>query len=652
MSKAVRVLLDEEPFKYLNNKQEPDARGTWPANWVYCSNTNEEQLVAAYKLHFNVAEKSDIRIHVTADERYELFLDGQRIGRGPERGDVANWFFESFDLRLSAGSHIIIARVWSLGKLAPQAQVSLRHGLLVAAEEPFSKLMNTGLAQWKTKQLEGYTFSFNEISWGAGPDIFLDENKIDWNFLQEIEEWSEVLSGEPGVNASGFADYSIKGHLLRPAMLPPMLSRECRLGKVCFIDEPECAETWRYPASDNTCNNETVLEWNNLLRGNKIVSMPAYKRQRIIIDLDDYYCAYPRIVISEGTGAFLRIHWAESLYEKSCPEQLDNPKGQRDVIEDKYFIGVGDSLKSGGGTRRIYKPLWWRAGRYVEIFIETASEPLVIESLAFEETGYPLSMESSFDSSEARISKIFPIMVRVMQRCSHETFVDCPYYEQLMYAGDSRLTSLVGYCMTNDDSLARKAIEMFDISRLPSNFTRSQYPSRVTQIIPPFSLLWVGMVYDYAMWRGDKEFIKRKMPGVRGVIDAFVRQRNQAGFVVSPVGWNFMDWVPEWERGVPPDGENGVSGLINWQFVYVLKMVAELERWLGENELSARMNRIGGELATGLIAKFWDSERTLFADDLNKQNFSEHTQCMALLSGFLDEKMREKIANSRCVQVF
>ncbi len=43
---------------------------------------------------FTFDRTQTIRVHVTADERYELFLDGKRIGRGSERGDRNNWFYE------------------------------------------------------------------------------------------------------------------------------------------------------------------------------------------------------------------------------------------------------------------------------------------------------------------------------------------------------------------------------------------------------------------------------------------------------------------------------------------------------------------------------------------------------------------------------
>jgi len=76
-------------------------------------------------------------IHVSADERYELFLDGERVGRGPERGDPSHWYYETYQLDLKAGAHVLAARVWSLGPQAPLAQMSVRPGFLLCTEDPW-----------------------------------------------------------------------------------------------------------------------------------------------------------------------------------------------------------------------------------------------------------------------------------------------------------------------------------------------------------------------------------------------------------------------------------------------------------------------------------------------------------------------------------
>ena len=96
--------------------------------------------------------------------------------------------------------------------------------------------------------------------------------------------------------------------------------------------------------------------------------------------------------------------------------------------------------------------------------------------------------------------------------------------------------------------------------RLPSGLTQSRYPSRVTQMITPFALWWVGMVHDYALWRDDAALVRELLPGVRAVIDGFGRFLNAEGIVQAPAGWNFMDWAPDPNETVMNTQFDGVAG--------------------------------------------------------------------------------------------
>src|SRR4029453_13181000 len=98
------------------------------------------------------------------------------------------------------------------------------------------------------------------------------------------------------------------------------------------------------------------------------------------------------------------------------------------------------------------------------------------------------------------------------------------------------------------------------------------------------------------------------------------------GLVQAPAGWNFMDWAREWHAGVPPEGELGVGGSINWLYVYTLECAAQLEAWHGDPELAARARRIGAALAARLDATLWDEQRGLYADDLAHALFSERSE--------------------------
>ena len=55
--------------------------------------------------------------------------------------------------------------------------------------------------------------------------------------------------------------------------------------------------------------------------------------------MEDYVCVFNRIIISRGEGARISADWAEALYEK---DDRHSPKGNRNAIEGKFFIGEGD----------------------------------------------------------------------------------------------------------------------------------------------------------------------------------------------------------------------------------------------------------------------------------------------------------------------
>jgi hypothetical protein len=230
--------------------------------------------------------------------------------------------------------------------------------------------------------------------------------------------------------------------------------------------------------------------------------------------------------------------------------------------------------------------------------------------------------------------------------CSHETFFDCPYYEQLMYIGDARVEALITYVCTSDDRLVRKALMMFDASRQINGLTESRYPSPVKQMSPTFSLWYACMVRDYLYWRGDPSFVRRLMPGVRGIVDQFLAQGDSRGLIVAPIGGNFVDWAKGWRGGSPKDANEGVSSIIQLQLVVALAQIADVEEALGETELAARLRRRHAELSSLVNRWFWDQERGIYADDLEKTTWSQHAQILALLSGAVPAERLPRVVRS------
>ena len=524
MATSSRVFISSTPYPPSPDagRIEPWRARGWPCHWIGHPAAGEPPYVVGFRCGLEVDEESVLRCHVAADERYELFLDGERIGRGSgERGDRRQWSFETYDLALTRGPHVLAARVWALGRHAPLAQMSACPGFLFSPQEQtWIARAGSGVGPWEAVTLAGYDFFAPPPSMeGVGGCLRLDGKRYPWGWETGSVEsvgWQPAALLSPaadGQDGSG----AVPVHRLEPAALPPMSDQAWRRGRACWVSaasgtppEVKGFRAVRIDPAQHLADEEAA--WTKLLAGEGAVTLPPGAERRVLFDLEDYVCAYPEITLSGGRGGSVGVNWAEALFEADDLWR----KGQRDEVAGRWFGGAGDEFFPDGGTARRFVTLWWRCGRYLEIVVHAGDEALTVESLILRETRYPLEMASRFESADPRLAALVPTLLRGLQMCAHETYVDCPYYEQLQYVGDAALQTLTGAQLTLDDRLWRRMLRLVDASRQPGGFPESRYPSRYGQSIPTFSMAWIGSLHDHAWWRGDAGFVRTLMPGGAG----------------------------------------------------------------------------------------------------------------------------------------
>ena len=75
------------------------------ASWIWHPTAVERGEVGKYAfLRFRkefTADAAPLRFDVSADERFELLLDGAPIAFGPHRGIVENWLYQSYEAKLA-----------------------------------------------------------------------------------------------------------------------------------------------------------------------------------------------------------------------------------------------------------------------------------------------------------------------------------------------------------------------------------------------------------------------------------------------------------------------------------------------------------------------------------------------------------------------
>ena len=608
---SVHLWLTPAPLKSAN----PDLlTHAWPARWISVPNTSPfDYGVYHFRRAFDLASPpAAFLIHVTGDNRYKLYVNGDLVSLGPARGDLTHWRYESVDIarRLKPGRNVLAAVVWNFGELAPEAQVTNRTGFLVQGDGPAERIVDTG-KDWKCLRDAAYQPAPRDpdmarFYYVAGPGDQVDAAQYPWGWEQPAFDDSAWPAAEPvSPGAPRDSQDAPNRWMLVPRPIPAVELKP----ETIDVLHPRKIDGILPPTSG---------------RG---LAVSPHSRVTLLYDHTVLTTAYPQLTVAGGKGSRIDLAYAESLF---LPDLRG--KGNRNEIEGKRFVGVHDLFIADGGARR-FEPLWWRTWRYLQLTIETQDDPLTILGLGAVYTGYPFERKARFAAGSPEIDRILDTGWRTARLCAHETYMDCPYYEQLQYAGDTRVQALVSYYMAGDGRLARNALELLDSSRTAEGATYSRAPSRLQQYIPPFSLWWIGMLHDYWMYRDDPAFVARMLPGVRAVLSFFAARQKDNGSLGLMPWWNFVDWTREWSDGVPPHRADGNSAPLDLQLLLAYQWAADMEATLGSRSLADADRQTAARLRDTIRNAYWDPGRKLFADTPDKRAFSQQANALAVLAG-------------------
>lgn len=598
----------------------------WSAEWItYPQSSPYDYGVYHFRKKISLDQKpSSYIINISADNRYRLFVNGKPVCWGPARGDVSHWYFETVDIAslLKTGDNALAVVVWNFGNYTPGAQMTLKTGLIVQGNSAAEAQVNTNNS-WKVYQNMAYSPSL-EYMQDVGCSDAVDAALYPWgweNLEYNDATWLAARTigrGQPYGQGSGY-DW-----VLCERDIPLMEESLLRMNRIR--------------------RSEGLTVSSDFLKGASTLKIPANKKVSLLIDQDFLTTAYPEMKVSGGKGSQIKMTYSEALFK-------DGQKVNRNEIEGRDVVGFVDKFYPDGGADRLFRPLWFRTYRYIRMDIETKGEALAIHDLYGMYTGYPFKENASFDCDADFIQPIWDTGWRTARLCAHETYFDCPYYEQLQYVGDTRIQALISLYVDGDDRLMRKAIKTYDYSRSYEGITTSRYPSRVPQYIPPFSLYWINMVHDYWMHRDDPEFVKSCLPGVKTILEWFAgKVDSRTGMLGAVPHWNFVDWPVQWpwsndkpSGGVPPGGITGGSSILTLQLAYTLKDAVELLREFGEPDLAARYETLGESLCENTWNQCWDQEKQLLSDDQVRTSYSQHANIMGILSDAVPAELQQTL---------
>jgi hypothetical protein len=597
----------------------------WPAKWITSDVAPaRDEAVLYFRKHVEFSNPPRrFVVNVSADNRFVLYVNGQRAGSGPARSDLPHWRYETFDVGslLKTGDNIFAAVVWNFGARSALAQISDRTAFLLSGAEEAENVVNTG-TNWdvaveksirtlpKPQELGGYYYA-------AEPCLHVDGATYAWGWNSGANTpgltWKKASAIGSGAHRG--APLQENNWQLMADPLPQMTMEPQPMGAVVRKSGADVA------------GEAPTAEY----------KIAAHSHATLLLDRGYLTTAYPEFAASGGTAATVRLTYAEALLDAKAE------KGNRNEFEGKHIVGVYDEFTLDGAKSRVYEPLVWRTWRYLQIDVTTADEPLQLSHLQSWFSAFPFEEKAKFASDEQDLQKIWDIGWRTARLDAHDTYMDTPYWEQMQYIGDTRIQALISYSVAGDDRLARQAITAFNNSRVPDGITLSRYPTSMFQAIPTFSLLWVGMVHDFWMYSNDPAFVREQLVGTRTTLDWFLRHQRPDGLLDALFWWPFVDWGSDFGFGIPPQDPDGGSTSMALQFVEALRNAADLENALGDPALAESYRSAADRTVSGVKKLCWNQEYALFADTPAQKHFSQHANILAVWLDVVPREQQQRI---------
>ncbi|CAL1516357.1 alpha-L-rhamnosidase C-terminal domain-containing protein [Chitinophaga sp. MM2321] len=555
----------------------------WDARWI----TSTEAAPALYGVYlfrktFTLTNYSGpFLIHLTADNRYRLYVNGRFVAMGPARSDLANWYYETLDLSayLKYGTNVIAAEVINYGPDKPRGQLTQATGLLIqghTARE--AAIINTGSTPWQTME-DGAVYCKPVITapgafYGAypGDSIVAEYHPWDWQEATYNDScWDKAAVAAPvtlqGTSALGW-------RMLSPRPVGPLQHQRENFTRIA--------------------EQEGVTVPADFLKGIKPLTIPAQRKIRLLLDRGQLTTGFPELLLSGGLDASVRITYRA-------------PYNNETIVQDV--------IRPDGGNRRKFTPVGYRTFRYVQLDIETGKSSLTLEDYYNVYTQYGLTEKAAFSASP-ETDTIWQTARRIAFAGAQDNLYNDLWQEQLQYIQDAHIHGLGILYFSGDGQLLRNALRQFDQSRIPEGLIRTRYPADDMQVSVAAAFDWIVAIQDYLLFKEDKALAKQLYPGVRNILDWFARYRDAA-------------------TGLPgnmPYRDSAAIAPLTFQYLYSLRQAAAIAGYCDKPADSTAYVRIADKLREVVYRYCFDAGKGLYAETAGKKTFSRYTNAMAVLA--------------------
>ncbi len=574
-------------------------------------------------------------LFITADQSYQLYINGAFICRGPARGFQASWPYDEVDVArwLAPGKNLIAVRAYNPGLSNFQYLSESYGGLLVAAH--WGRLRLATDATWKCLPQPGIQRDTVQSSHQLFPQEHYDARSGVAHWMESDFDDGRWLA--PALWAQGRLPWTS----LEPRGLPMMFETTESPGRILGTGGGTCGEGWRSTRNlyllrqHETHAHQPVDDATRAMTGPAAPHAPAGLAAETFIvpaagaeGFRSYLIDVGRPVVGSFTvavsgaqgGETLDIIYVEGVNFSKLEPVMQYPDGSRVTFSTRLVCQAGRT------EHRFYHPFGFR---YAMVTVRDSRTDLRL-SLRLHRTGYPVEQRGQFSSSDGLLERIWETCVRSQQNCMLDAYVDTPWREQAQWWGDARVQAWNTFHLSGDARLFARGIRQIGAQTSPDGVTYGHAPTMAHNcVLPDFTLIWIITLWDYYWQTGDLALFRSQRQTIEGALTYFEAHTGKHGLAeYDDRYWLFLDWADLFKEGAP--------SIYNLWLLLALEKLATLYRLSREPKTAARCARWAARLRQSLQKLI--NQRGLMRDGRDWKGrivsrTSPHAQVLALLTG-------------------
>jgi alpha-L-rhamnosidase len=572
------------------------------------------------------------QISLTVDGRYQLFVNGTRIGRGPARCDPLYQRVDTYDVasRLRAGENVITLLVHVYGvdtawyqTVKGQWQPVFGDGGVYCdgqvrwGEDVIAVLSDE---HWRCRECGAWERDTPRMNWGLGFTEVHDARAmpVDWTqpgFDDSAWDTVQILS-----IGGGPPDSLLGGLKIEP--FPTLLPRQ-----IPFLEEspvaPQRVLRWYgvVPRPDLPVDRRLYEEElvglpaasidapDALLRPDDHVTIVRTTSDRdvsCVLDFGRIHSGYPFIEIEADGGEIVEVAVAEGI-----PGEWDAEPPELPRITHESGHGAHVFRYCARPGRQRFERFEWSAVRYAQLTVRNAPHGLSIRHIGSTFTRYPVEERGAFECSDAPLNRLWEIGRYTLQLCMHDGWEDCPGREQRQWLGDATVEFLVGQAAFGPsvNALNRQFLHHAAESQRPDGLTQMYAPGdhhTNGMLIPDWTLQWILNAEMYLLYTGDLDTIAAIFPAIQRALAWFERQLGPNDLVADLPYWHFIDWAAV--------GRHGEAATLNAQLVGACRAAVRMAQALGARQATRYYSALARRIGAALNARHWDARRGVYVD--------------------------------------